>query len=100
MKDVNFNNIKPVAEPRSTDKPARKEPARQERFDAALEKARSELDQVATGDPVNARDNARNMDAKAIKDQLDAATEDFHRMMRVEQSLRQAHRMITQKQED
>jgi hypothetical protein len=90
---VKIGSIRPVAEPRTPDKAARKAPAGTQHFSKSLERAVTELNQVSQQSGVA----ATRGDASSIQAEYSAAKEQFDTLMRVEQELRQLHRNITQK---
>jgi len=93
MKDVKIGNVRPIAEPRSTEKPARKGPVTGQSFSQTLEKAVTQMNEVT-------RDHAATpagADTSSIQAEYSAAKRQFDTLMRVEQQLRQLHQNITRK---
>ena len=96
MKEINLGNVKPVVEPRTTDRPSRKAPAGSQQFSKALESAVSQMNEVAQSTGVK----ATRVNADSIRDEYSAENERFAKLMQVEENLRQLHRMVTQKSQD
>jgi len=93
MKDINIGTIRPLAEPRSGEKPARKEQVGGQNFSQTLEKAVMQANEIARQSAVG----PTGADATGIQKDYSAAKQQFDTLMRVEQQLRQLHRTITAK---
>jgi hypothetical protein len=92
MKDIHIGNIRPIAEPRSTQKPAQKEPVAGQSFSQTLEKAVTQMNEVSSRSAP-----AGGGDASSIQAEYSAAKQQFDTLMRVEQQLRELHQNITRK---
>ena len=86
-------NIRPIAEPRTSDKPARKEPTAGQEFGKELEQAVHALNKINQQPVATSAVN----DAKSIQDAAAAEQARFESAMRQADRLRQLHQTITQK---
>ena len=93
MKDIKIGTIRPLAEPRSSDKPARKDQVGGPDFSRALERAVTQMNEIARQSAVAPTGG----DASAIQQQYSAAKQQFDTLMRLEQQLRQLHQNLTGK---
>jgi hypothetical protein len=86
--------VRPVAEPRPAEKPARKEPVAGQSFSQTLEKAVTQMNEVTRERAAAAPASA---DSSSIQAEYTAAKRQFDTLMRVEQQLRQLHQNVTRK---
>ena len=93
VKDIKLANVRPIAEPRPAEKPGQKEPVSGQSFSQTLEKAVTQMNEVAR----QSTTPAAGGDASSIQAEYSAAKKQFDTMMRVEQQLRQLHQNITRK---
>lgn len=93
MKDVNVGNIRPIAEPRAGEKPARKAPVSGQSFSQTLEHAVTQMNEVTRQSAATPSKG----DASSIQADYSVAKQQFDTLMRVEQQLRQLHQNITGK---
>ena len=93
MTDNKIGNIRPIAEPRTSEKSARKEPVSGQSFSQTLEQAVTQMNEVARQSSITPAGG----DASSIKAGYSAAKQQFDTLMRVEQQLRQLHQNITSK---
>lgn len=77
------NTIRPVAEPRTSDKPQRKEPVSGQDFSNTLKQVLNEINRQPTAAPAGS--------VKAIQDAAAAEQERFESVMRAKQQLSQAY---------
>jgi hypothetical protein len=85
--------LRPIAEPRTPERPARKEPVGGASFQQQLEQASTQLAEVGQ----QADSAAARTDAKSIQDGLVRASEQFNKMQQLEQLLRQQYQNVTRK---
>ena len=85
-------HIRPIGEPRPSDKSARKQPATDQGFSKRLELAMHELETANSQGAVQTAG-----DTSSIKAAAAAERERFESVMRAQQQLSQAYRDITQK---
>ena len=85
-------NIRPIAEPRPSDRPSRKHPAASKDFATLLENAKSELQSLQSQPP----DKAAS-DATTIQAQYDVEKQNYDAVMRARQQISQAYLDIKNK---
>ena len=93
MKDIKIGTLRPIAEPRTPDKAGRKEPVSGQSFSQTLERAVTQMNEVAR----QSATPTAGGDATSIQADYSAAKKQFDTLMRVEQQLRQLHQNITRK---
>ncbi len=96
MKEINLGNVKPVVEPRITDRPSRKVPAGSQQFSKALESAVSQMNEVAQSTGVK----ATRVNADSIREEYSAENERYAKLMQAGENLRQLHELLSQKPQD
>ncbi len=96
MKEINLGNVKPVVEPRTTDRPSRKAPAGSQQFSKALESAVSQMNEVAQSTGVK----ATRVNADSIREEYSAENERYAKLMQAGENLRQLHELLSQKPQD
>jgi len=95
MKDIKVGHLKPIGQPVSPNKGARKAPAGSTSFSQTLEHAVTQMKEVR---PVDSAPVAK--DAVALRKQLDEASANLAKMNQVEQQLRELHQKVTQPSKD
>jgi hypothetical protein len=103
MKDVKITNIQPVAEPKGAQKPGRKEKTAGPSFDDAL--SDSLKNTVARLNDLNAQiqkepaGKVSEADSASMKEEINAARENFDQMMLQKQNLARLYQRLTNKED-
>jgi flagellar hook-basal body complex protein FliE len=97
MKDLKIGTVNPVAEPRTTQKPGRKEPASGANFNKTLEDALAHLNEATKTSGAS----AGKMDTSSIKAEITTHQVKFDEVMKAQQMISKLyHNIQSQKPED